>query len=175
MQELNAHKKGAPERDLTLYECHAPTLYTYIYRRVSHLQDAEDILLEVFTIALGETRLVDLSARQQIAWLQSVARRKIIDRYRHTSHVVLLPLAHALDAVDGDLPPEEQVLQKERYGYLYTAIARLPPFQQEIIRLRYGDGLRFAEIATLLNKSEGTVRKMLFRILHQLRAIYARQ
>lgn len=45
---------------------------------------------------------------------------------------------------------------------------------QELLRLRYCDGLRFYEIATMLEKPEGTVRKLMVRTLRQLRHIYDR-
>jgi RNA polymerase sigma factor (sigma-70 family) len=133
------------------------------------------MLLEVFLLACKYEKLGDLPPQQQIAWLQSVARRRIIDRYRRISRVELLPLEQTLEALDDEMTPEEQALHKETYERLYAALAQLPSVQQQIVHLRYGNGLRFAEIATMLNTSEGTVRKMLVRILRQLRAIYNRQ
>ena len=175
MQKLDLSKEGADVTALTLYDRHAPTLYRYIYRQVSQPQDAEDVLLEVFTIACTSENLGNLPDQQQIAWLQSVARRRIIDRYRRNARVVLLPLEQALEALDEDPTPEEQALRRETHERLYTALAQLPPIQQQLVRLRYGNGLPFAQIATMLDKSEGTVRKMLVRILRQLRTIYNRQ
>src|SRR5216683_876484 len=52
------------------------------------------------------------------------------------------------------------------------AIARLPALQRELLRLRYRNGLRFHEIAALLERPEGTVRKLFVRTLHQLREIF---
>lgn len=155
----------------TLYDLHAAALYNYIYRRVGHQQDAEDLLLEVFTTALKHDNLVNLAQQQQFAWLQSVARRRIIDRYRHNARVVLLPIEQALETYDHALTPEEQTLRREAHERLYAALAQLPPLQQEIVHLRYGNNLQFAEIATMLDKSEGTVRKMVVRILRRLRAL----
>jgi RNA polymerase sigma factor (sigma-70 family) len=175
MQKPDQYEKGPDALESTLYDRHAPALYRYIFRRVSQPQDAEDMLLEVFLIAFRYENLVDLPLRRQIAWLQSVARRRIIDRYRRISRVELLPLEQTLEALDDEMTPEEQALHKETYERLYAALAQLPSVQQQIVHLRYGNGLRFAEIATMLNKSEGTVRKMLVRILRQLRAIYNRQ
>lgn len=40
-----------------------------------------------------------------------------------------------------------------------------PVLQQQVLRLRYGDGLRCAEIVVLLNKREDAVRKMLSRCI----------
>jgi RNA polymerase sigma-70 factor (ECF subfamily) len=100
---------------LTLYDLHAAALYSYIYRRVGQRQDAEDLLLEVFTAALKHDNLVSLAQQQQFAWLQSVARRRIIDRYRHNARVVLLPLEQALETYDDALTPEEQALRREAH------------------------------------------------------------
>lgn len=175
MQKLDRYEKDSDMLKLTLYDRHAPALYRYIYRQVSRPQDAEDVLLEVFTIACAYDNLVALPEQRQIAWLQSVARRKIIDRYRHDARIVLLPLEQALETLDDELTPEEHTLRNETYRQLYTALAQLPPLQQQIVRLRYGNSLSFAEIAAMLNKSEGTVRKALVRILRQLRSIYTHQ
>ena len=70
------------------------------------------------------------------------------------------------------LTPEQRVVQRENYERLYISLERLSPLQQQLIRLRYGNGLRLVEIARILDKPEGTVRKWLARTLHQLRAIY---
>ena len=172
MPKLDQYEEGSDVLENTLYDCHSSALYRYIFRQVSQPQDAEDVLLEVFLIALRYENLIDLPPQRQIAWLQGVARRRIIDRYRHNSRVELLPLEQTLEVLDDEMTPEEQTLRRENYQCLYAALAQLSPMQQQIVRLRYGNGLRFSEIATMLDKSEGTVRKMLVRILRQLRAIY---
>lgn len=172
MQRVKPSTEGDDWAALALYDLHAATLYSYIYRRVRQPQDAEDLLLEVFTTALKYDSLISLTKQQQIAWLKSVAQRRIVDRYRQGARVVVLPLEQALELHDDALTPEEQALQRETYQHLYAALAQLPPLQQDIVRLRYGNGLPFAQIANMLDKSEGTVRKMVVRILRQLRAIY---
>jgi RNA polymerase sigma-70 factor, ECF subfamily len=55
---------------------------------------------------------------------------------------------------------------------LRAALQRLPPVQQHILQLRYGDGLRCAEIALLLDKREEAVRKLLSRCTLALRQVY---
>ncbi|EFH90609.1 RNA polymerase sigma factor [Ktedonobacter racemifer] len=172
MPETNLFETEIDDVIMTLYESHAPALYRYIYRQMSQPQDVEDVLLEVFTIALSHNELSRLTPQKQLAWLQSVAKRKVIDAYRRQSHVAFLPLDEALNILDRELTPEEHVLRQDAYHRLYVALAQLPLKQQQLIQLRYGNGLRFAEIAALLKQSEGTVRKTLSRILRQLRIIY---
>jgi RNA polymerase sigma factor (sigma-70 family) len=161
--------------EMKLYDRHAATIYSYISRRVGQQQDAEDLLQEVFTSAFTYDNLAKLTEQEQLAWLQSVAQRRIIDRYRQNSRIVLLPLEQVLETQDDSLTPEEQALRQEAYERLYAAITQLAPLQQQVVLLRYGEGLRFGEIAAMLDKSEGTVRKMVVRILRQLRSIYTRQ
>ena len=172
MQKLDRYEEGPDMTEATLYDRHAPALYRYIFRQVPQPQDAEDVLLEVFMTAFRYESLVDLPAQQQIAWLQGVARRRIIDRYRQDSRVELLPLEQVLETFDGEMTPEEQTVRQETYERLYAALAQLSTQQQQLVHLRYGNGLRFTEIATMLDKSEGTIRKMHVRILRYLRAIY---
>ena len=171
MQQLNADEaqRGI---DITLYDRYASTVFAYLYQQVSSQQDAEDLLLEVFMAAHNSETFFGITTKRQLAWLRRVARNKVIDHYRHTALLTILPLEHALETEDDELTPEQRVVQLENYERLYISLERLSPLQQQLIRLRYGNGLRLVEIAGILDKPEGTVRKLLARTLHQLRAIY---
>jgi RNA polymerase sigma factor (sigma-70 family) len=63
-------------------------------------------------------------------------------------------------------------VQRESYERLYHAIEQLAPEQRLLVRLCYGDALRFVEIAAIMEKPQGTLRKMLERTLSQLRTLY---
>jgi RNA polymerase sigma factor (sigma-70 family) len=171
MQPLNT--EGAEETaGNTLYMGFAPTIFAYLSRQVANLQDAEDLLLEVFLKAHKEAILEELPEDRQLAWLRRVARNIVIDHYRHTALLALLPLEQAAEMEDDQLTPEQRVEQQEKYTRLYQALRQLSPAQQELIQLRYWNGLRFAEIAGMLARPEGTLRKLLARTLRQLRTLY---
>src|SRR5258708_4477706 len=131
----------------TLYHRFAATIFAYLSQQVVNVQDAEDLLLEVFIAAFKYEMLVDLPAERQLAWLRRVARNKVIDRYRHVALLAMLPLEHAAEMEDNQLTPEQRVEQQENYTRLYQALRQLSPDQLELIQLRYGYGLCFAEIA----------------------------
>lgn len=171
MQQLDAGEAqdGAEE---TLYQRFAPTLFTYLYQQVTSLQDAEDLLLEVFLAALRTDKLIGLSDDQQLAWLRRVARNKVVDRYRRSSLLATLPLEQVMEQEDSTLSPEQRAEQQERYERLYAVLKQLSPEQQEMIHLRYVLGLRFVDIAAYLDKPEGSLRKMMTRTLRQLRELY---
>ena len=133
------------------------------------------MLTDVFMAALQQQHLSHLSAERQLAWLRRVAHNKIIDRYRHGSRITLLPVEQALELSSSEMTPEQWILQQEKYNALHHALKRLSPTQQQLIHLRYGNGLRLTQIAEILNKPEKTLSKLLHRTLQQLRAIYEQQ
>jgi len=59
--------------------------------------------------------------------------------------------------------PEHIALREEAYGQLRAMIGQLPKLQQQVLQLRYEDGLRFMEIAVVLNKREDAVSTALVR------------
>src|SRR5712691_6794064 len=168
MQKLNAGEAQG-FMDISLYDLYAPTIFMYVYQQLGHQQDAEDVLLEVFVAALSSERFAGLSNGEQMAWLRKVARNKVVDRYRRGSLVAMAPLETLAEVEDEGLTPEQQAERREQYAQLHRSVRQLSTEQQEIIRLRYGHGLRLVEIAGLLNKPEGTVRKFLARTLKRLR------
>lgn len=155
-----------------LYERFAGTILAYLCQQVANRQDAEDILLEVFLAAHQNMLLARLPAERQLTWLRRVARNKVVDHYRHIALFTMQPLEQAEEHEDERLTPEQQAEAQENYTYLSQALEQLPFDQRELVRLRYVQELPFAQIAELMGKSEGTVRKMLSRTLRRLRTLY---
>lgn len=160
--------------DGILFSRYGQAIFAYVRLYAPSREDAEDLTLEVFTTALEHDNLTGLKDGEQLAWLRRVAHNRLIDRYRRATRSPAVVLDEGVEKllVDDTANPEQMVLQRERYTYLHDAIQRLPPLQQQLLRLRYGDGLPFAEIATLLNKREDTLRKLLSRALATLRTLY---
>jgi RNA polymerase sigma-70 factor, ECF subfamily len=66
-------------------------------------------------------------------------------------------------------------LRNEEHALLRQRLGQLPEHYQMILQLRFANGLRCAEIASRLQKSEGAIRMVLARALNALRARYAKQ
>jgi RNA polymerase sigma-70 factor, ECF subfamily len=157
-----------------LYERYAASIFAYARLHTPSWEDAEDLTLEVFTAALEQDNLSWLADKQQFIWLRRVAQHKLVDRYRRSIHVSVIPLEQVVETVraEGILSPEQVAIRREELQRLYTAVGKLSLLQQQVLQLRVGDGLRFADIAILLNKREETVRKLYSRTLALLRTIY---
>lgn len=157
-----------------LYQRYAPTLFAYLHRHTGSLEDTEDLLLDVFEAALARPAFERLTSQEQEAWLWNVARNKAVDHQRKRTRRKGLSLDHVPEELyePERETPESSLLRQEEYARLYASIQRLPTFQQEIVYLRFTLGLRSAEIAVILHKSEGAVRVALSRTLKLLRKIY---
>jgi RNA polymerase sigma-70 factor, ECF subfamily len=160
-----------------LYQRFAPVLFAFISHKLSSHEDAEDLLLEVFLAALEQTDFARLSTHEQESWLWSVARHKLIDHYRRTARRTGVQLDLVLDDLyeRDEYAPEQVTLRREEYAHLRANIEQLPELQQELLRLRFANDLRCAEIATVLQKNEGAVRMLLSRTMKFLRAIYEKE
>ncbi len=176
---MHQHNKCTQGRsaDAALYDRFAASIFGYVRLSTPSWEDAEDVTLEVFTSALEQGNLSSLSERQQFAWLRRVAHNKLVDRYRRSARLPVVPLEQVVETVriEEGLTPEQVVLRREELERLYQAVSTLSVPQQQVLQLRLGEGLRFAAIAVLLNKREATVRKLWSRTLARLRTIYEKQ
>ncbi len=166
-----------PSDDATLFDRYGQIIFAYVRLHIASREDAEDVTLEVFTSALENDNLAAIAESEQLAWLRRVAHNKLVDSYRRVMRHPVAPLEPFTEILinDEQETPEALLLRREAYEQLHQHVNQLSPIQQQILRLRYGEGLRFAEIAVLVNKREEAVRKLLSRTLTTLRAIYRSQ
>jgi RNA polymerase sigma-70 factor (ECF subfamily) len=175
MMQLSSGLSGLEETSIgRLYQRHWLGLFTTIRQHSNSREDAEDILLDVFLAALESSTLPSMSEQHQEAWLRRVAYNKCMDLHRRTSRHPAFPLeAHVETLYDDErLAPDQSALRQEELELLQKHLATLSTDQQEILRLRFAEGLPCAEIAERLRKNEGAIRTMLSRTLHLLRGLY---
>lgn len=160
-----------------LYQRHAQTIFAYLRKNKLSREDAEDILLEVFLAAMEQSNFASLNEQEQLAWLRRVAHNKVVDMYRYTAHYPRVPIEQVAEPANEQVEssPEDAFLQEEEYLNLRTQLKSLSQVQQEVLRLRFAENRRCAEIATLVGKSEVAIRIMLSRTLNQLRKLYEQQ
>jgi RNA polymerase sigma-70 factor (ECF subfamily) len=147
-----------------LYVRYARPLLTYLYHRLPSLADAEDILAEVFLTALrASTRGETLGA----GWLMVVARRRVADFYheRHRKPFTQDQL-HVEELLQD---PEWMALRAEERIELLALVAQLPIEQRDVLSLRFAGGLRSAQIALLIGKTDEATRALLSRAVRRLR------
>lgn len=132
------------------------------------------MLLDVFVAALEKPNFQSLSERKQLAWPRRVTHNKFVDVQRRSLRHPSLSLEDAIEMFPDDdtLAPEQVILRQEAHELLRERLGTLPSLQREVLRLRFANGLRCAEIGRRINKSEVAVRIILSRTLNYLRHIY---
>ena len=163
-------------------------LLGFIRGRVSTLEEAEDILQDVFyQFIVGYNTIESLD--RVTSWLYSVARNKIIDRYRRDAS---RPKRTYYGAARGDneegpltlqeiLPdldnsPESMLLKEAIWDEITEALAQLPPDQREIFILNEIEEKSFREIAEETGISINTLlsrkRYAILALRKQLQGFY---
>jgi RNA polymerase sigma-70 factor (ECF subfamily) len=152
-----------------LYDRYAPKMYAYIYRRVGHAATAEDLTGELF-LRVVRSILNDQAWRESFsAWLYRIAHNLVVDHYRSLPEQPHQHLEPSVEGESGDLASAlESRGERER---LRAATRRLTPDQQEVLALRFGEGLTSAEAGRILKKSTGAVEALQHRALASLRRI----
>ena len=154
-----------------LYDCYAPRMYAYIYRRVSDAALAEDLTSELFLRVVRAIQNERAWRDSFIAWLYRIAHNLVVDHYRRQPLAPPISLDEALVALDDD-PASivEDALARDR---VRTAMHRLTARQQEVLALRFGEGLTARETARVMEKTTGAVEALQHRAMASLRRILA--
>jgi RNA polymerase sigma-70 factor (ECF subfamily) len=132
-------------------------VFAYVYRRVPHLQDAEDITAEVFTAAIIR---IPPQVREPRAWLIGMARRKIVDFLRKSGR---RPVSLASDFEIATAGPDIEVQRREDIKKVREIVDGLPEEQREALLLKCAEGLSLEEIAVVMEKTVPSVKGLLQR------------
>jgi RNA polymerase sigma factor (sigma-70 family) len=175
--QADRYKAQAEPEIALLYQKYAPGILAYVRQHIALQEDAEDLVVDVFLAAIEHSAFASLSEKAKQLWLWRVTRNKVIDAYRRSKVRQSVNLDLAVESLfeDEQFSPENAALRQEDYLDLAAHLQRLPALQQEILRLRFGQGLSCGEIAVTLKKRENVVRVTLSRSLNLLRKIYQRR
>jgi RNA polymerase sigma-70 factor (ECF subfamily) len=149
-----------------LYETHLDRVYRYVYYRVGSTTEAEDLTEQVFLKAWEAIDRYESRGVPFVAWLYRLAHNLVIDHYRARRPTMPLedvgeaeePGANILDTVESQLDAEQ----------VREALRKLSPEHQQLIVLRFVEGMSHAEVAQITGKSEGATRVVQFRALQNL-------
>ncbi|MEO1348079.1 MAG: sigma-70 family RNA polymerase sigma factor [Cyanobacteria bacterium J06635_15] len=165
------------ERDQTalsqLYDRYARVMYALAFKMLGSVEEAEEVVLDVFSQVWRDAHRYDASRSRVDAWLFMITRSRALDRLRKRQRQskVMEVVAVAARASDADAMslPEENLLIAERRAQVTTAMVQLPPEQRQMIELAYFQGLSQSEIAQRTGLKLGTVKTRIRLGLNKLR------
>lgn len=147
----------------------------FIRARVPSNADAEDVMQDVWQQLA--TTLEDGPVDQVGAWLFTVARHRIIDRYRKPTMASLDAMVAAADeetAFDfagfflrDDQTPRTEHLRNVFWEQLHAALAELPEDQRQVFVWHEFEALSFQDIAALTGENVNTLlSRKRYAVLH---------
>lgn len=158
-----------PQRETTLTElvdAHQGELRRFALRLTHDPQVAEDIVQEVLLRAWRDPHLLDHGGPGMRAWLYTVARRLVVDRWRSAASRHESIGEPSIESGEADRSSE--VLDR---WIVLDALRSLSVEHRQVIAAAYYEGRAIADIATELQIPEGTVKSRLHYGLRALRLV----
>ena len=150
-----------------LYDRHFDGIYRYLYTRVRHQADAEDLTAQVFLKMVDSIRTYQPRGVAFSSWLYRIAHNLLVDRYRRAGREALELRDHVRDPRP-HADPAALIQTSDERRRLLEAIQRLTPEQQQVVNMRFIDNLEVDEIAQLLRRRRGAIHAMQHRALASL-------
>lgn len=149
------------------------SLYNFVYRYLGDHEDARDVCQEAFVRAY--THLEGFRGQAKFSsWLYQIALNLCRSKLRRQKSHPMVSIddreeENPLWALPDTRPtPADSTLEGERAMAVREAIAGLPEAQREVIILKEYHGLKFREIAEILDTPESTVKSRLYNGLEAL-------
>lgn len=144
---------------------HLDALYTFARRLTRNHHDAEDVVSEAILRAFDHWEQYELGTNVR-AWLFTILYHAFVNRKRSEWREVDVPEDEdgrpMFEAV-GEVDPEGRFYDSFVDEEVTRAIDTLPEEYRSAVVLSDLNGLRYAEIAEILDVPEGTVKSRLFR------------
>jgi len=154
-----------------LVETFQDRLVRYAFRRLGTVQDAEDVVQDVFVRAYAD-RSRHKGVTNVNAYLFRMASNLCTDCQRKRKRrSPLLGEAEVMHVPTTDRDGSEEAAAAEELQRIETLLGKIPSGQAEVVRLRVLDGLGLREIAQVLGRPIGTIKSRLRYGLEKLREI----
>jgi RNA polymerase sigma-70 factor (ECF subfamily) len=171
-QVVEAAQAGDLDAIGQLYDIHINQVYRYSLARLGNVQDAEDVVSEIFYKMLNGLPNYQWRKVPFAAWLMRIAHNEVVSFTRRNGR----------RANDTELPddildrgnhndPAESAERQLALEDLRKAVELLPEAQREVIILRFASGLSVADTAKALGKQENNVKVLQHKGMQRLQVL----
>ncbi len=161
----------AEQQYLEAYQEYADPIFRYCFWKVSNREVAKDLTQEVFVKTwnyLVKGECID----NYKAFLYRTAHNIVVDHYRlHTSESLDLLQEKGFDPGEDTV---ESLIDTLDGAHIMKLVGSLSREYQDVIQMRYSQGLSHAEIAEVLGEGEGVIRVRAHRGMKKLRELVSR-
>jgi len=170
MRRLEATGADREEAFRLLVERHAAPLTRYVRAVLGEpAAAADDVVQEVFLRVYQARERYRPGGAPFRAWLLRIGRNLALNARRDGARRGAAALAEEAEA-DPRPGPVGTLVGRQRAARVRAAIARLPERDQEVLTLRYRQGLGYAAVAEVLGLQPAAAKQRGWRALKRLRA-----
>ena len=155
-----------------IYNDFVDSIFRFFYIRTENRDLALDLTSKTFEKVLKNLNKYDASKGKVSTWIFTIARNVFIDYLRKNGAIDLVDIS----SMEGTLVVNKRNKDLDNYVYkdmkrlqLLEAISQLNPLEQQLVHLRYTEGLSYKEIATQVGLNVNTVGIKLHRIIKKLK------
>jgi RNA polymerase sigma-70 factor (ECF subfamily) len=152
-----------------LYERYFDRIYRYVNLKISDATEAEDITEQVFLKMIEAIGNFRWQGSTFASWLFRIAHNQVVDHIRQHARrpqVSLDPVGELIPSEGDD--PHHWAEQSDFRDHLRACISQLTELQAEVINLKFGGQLSNAEVAAIMNRSEGAIKALQYSALQNL-------
>ena len=148
-----------------LYDRHFSAVYNRVRYKIPDA-DVDDVTQDIFIAVLRS--LHNFHGRSQFStWIRAIVNRQIAGYYRSRErHVDEVAVIDGMQFPESDFTGDQK--HTERIA-IRRAMQHLPNHYQEVLLLRFAEGLKFKEIAGVLEQNPEAVKSLFRRAMAMLR------
>ena len=158
-----------------LYDQYVDRVYNYIFQRTGNHGDAEDLTARTFLKAFVHLKHYRFRGIPFAAWLYRIAHNAVANWHRDAHRHQMVALDAVVERSREDDRPEDLAQSKEESDVLLQAVRSLPGERQQLLILKFSEGLSNAEIGQVMHRTEGAIKSLFHRTLMTLREELDRQ
>src|SRR6266566_5819198 len=150
-----------------LYLIHFDRIYSYLHMSVGNRHDAEDLTTQTFLKMLESIGKFRWQSAPFSAWLFRIAHNLAMDHFR--SRRRWQPEEDVPEPIGAEEPSAElEAMQSIGRQSMLELIEKLSPEQQQVLTLKFVFNFPNADVATILEKTEGAIKSLQHRALASL-------
>ena len=156
-----------------LVERYGDALTIYIYGFTGDLMDAEDLMIEAFSLMFAKARPVRETGTFK-GYLFKIGRN-LAGRHRKKHLLRFISLDELVFEPKSDVLVETPLYQEERKKLLYSAMARLKEDYREALYLVYFEEMSYRQAASVMGRTESQITKLVYRGKQSLKTILEKE
>jgi RNA polymerase sigma-70 factor (ECF subfamily) len=148
-------------------------LLRYATRLLGDAERARDVVQDTFVKLMAQPR--EAVAGHTVEWLFTVCRHRALDVMRKEGRMRRFEEGQVERVTAADPRPGRSLEHEETQATILRMIDRLPPNQQEVVRLKFQNGFSYKEISRITELSVSNVGFLIHTAVTRLRTEFAAQ